>query len=70
MSRARFPFVLLAALIIMGLVIVGGFATYRIGWSEGYRIGQLATGVAETYRWVLDRLADEKDAPRGYKTSA
>ena len=47
MSRARFPLVLLAALIIMGLVILGGFATYRIGWSEGYRMGQLATGVAE-----------------------
>jgi hypothetical protein len=47
MSRARFPLVLLAALIIMGLVILGGFAIYRIGWSEGYRMGQLATGAGE-----------------------
>ena len=38
-----------------------------LGWRPGI---SLATGVAETYRWVLDRLADEKDAPRGYKTSA
>ena len=44
MSKTRFLVVPLAALIIIGLLIVGGFAIHRIGWSEGYRMGQLAAG--------------------------
>jgi hypothetical protein len=49
MSRRWFPFLLsaLAALIVVGLVIVGGFAIHRISWSQGYRTGQLAAGGEE-----------------------
>ena len=37
----------LAALIVVGLVIGGGFAIHRISWSQGYRMGQLAAGGEE-----------------------
>jgi hypothetical protein len=49
MSRRWFPFLLraLAALIVVGLVIGGGFAIHRISWSQGYRMGQLAAGGEE-----------------------
>jgi hypothetical protein len=42
MSKIRFLVVPLAALIVIGLLILGGFAIHRIGWTEGYRMGQLA----------------------------
>ena len=44
MSRTRFLVVPLVGLIIVGLLILGGFAIHRIGWAEGYRMGQLAPG--------------------------
>jgi len=47
MSKTRFLVVPLAALIIIGLLILGGLAIHRIGWSEGYRMGQLAAGDKE-----------------------
>jgi hypothetical protein len=49
MSRRWFPFLLraLAALIVVGLVIGGGFAIHRISWSQGYRMGQLVAGGEE-----------------------
>jgi len=49
MSRKWLPFLLraLAALIVVGLVIGGGFAIHRISWSQGYRMGQLAAGGEE-----------------------
>jgi hypothetical protein len=34
-------------LILIGLLILGGFAIYRIGWSEGYRVGLLTDGGVE-----------------------
>ena len=34
----------LAALIIIGLLILGGLAIHRVGWSQGYKVGQLAAG--------------------------
>ena len=37
----------LAALIIIGLLILGGLAIHRIGWSQGYKLGQLAVGSEE-----------------------
>ncbi len=42
MSRTRFLLIPLAAVIILGLLIVGSWAIHRIGWSEGYAVGQLA----------------------------
>ena len=47
MSKTRFLVVSLAALIIIGLVILGGLAIHRIGWSQGYEVGQLAAGIEE-----------------------
>jgi len=47
MSKTRFLVVSLAALIIIGLLILGGLAIHRIGWSQGYKVGQLAAGVEE-----------------------
>lgn len=47
MSKIRFLVVLLAALIVIGLVILGGLAIHRIGWSQGYKVGQLAAGSEE-----------------------
>ena len=48
MSQTRFPFALLAILIIIGLLMLGGFAIYRISWLEGYKTGQLvAAGIAD-----------------------
>jgi hypothetical protein len=49
MSRRWFRFLLsaLAALVVVGLVIGGGFAIHRISWSQGYRMGQLAAGGEE-----------------------
>ena len=44
MLKKRFWVVPLAALIIVGLLILGGFAIQRISWSQGYRMGQLAAG--------------------------
>jgi hypothetical protein len=44
MSKIRFLVVPLATLILIGLLILGGFAIHRIGWTEGYRMGQLAVG--------------------------
>jgi hypothetical protein len=49
MSKRWLPFLLraLAALIVVGVVIGGGFAIHRISWSQGYRTGQLAAGGEE-----------------------
>ena len=47
MSKTRFLVVSLAALIIIGLVILGGLAIHRIGWSQGYKVGQLAADIEE-----------------------
>jgi hypothetical protein len=48
MSRTQFPLAPLAILLIIGVLVVGGFAFYRISWLEGYRTGQLvAAGVAD-----------------------
>ena len=44
MSKTRFLIVPLAALIIVCLLILGGFAIHQISWSQGYRMGQLAAG--------------------------
>jgi hypothetical protein len=43
MSKTRFLLAPLAFLIIIALLIAGGWAIHRIGWSEGYWMGQLAT---------------------------
>jgi hypothetical protein len=42
MSQTRFPWIPLAILILIGLLMLGGFAIYRISWLEGYQMGQLA----------------------------
>lgn len=47
MSKNWFLVKALAALIIIGLLILGGLAIHRIGWSQGYRVGQLAAGSEE-----------------------
>jgi len=47
MSKTRFLVVSLAALILIGLLILGGLAIHRIGWSQGYKVGQLAAGIEE-----------------------
>ena len=35
----------LAALVMVVAVVLGGYAVYRVSWSQGYQVGQLATGV-------------------------
>ena len=47
MSKTRFLVVSLAALIIIGLLILGGLAIHSVGWSQGYKVGQLAAGSEE-----------------------
>lgn len=47
MSRTRFLVAPLLAVIIVGLLVVGGWAIHRIGWSEGYAVGQLTDGGGE-----------------------
>lgn len=48
MSRTQFPLAPLAILLIIGLLVAGGFGFYRISWLEGYRTGQMvAVGVAD-----------------------
>jgi hypothetical protein len=42
MHRTRFVAIPVVTLIIVGLLIVGGWAVHRIGWSQGYAMGQLA----------------------------
>jgi hypothetical protein len=42
MSKNGFLWRGLAALILVGLLIVGGLATHYVGWSQGYAAGQLA----------------------------
>jgi hypothetical protein len=44
MSKNWFLLKALAALIIIGLLILGGLAIHRFGWSQGYKVGQLAAG--------------------------
>lgn len=43
MSKARFVAIPLTILVIMALLAVGGWAVHRIGWTQGYASGQLAT---------------------------
>ncbi len=47
MSKTWFVVRALAALIVIGLLIIGGFVIHRIGWSQGYVAGQLAAGSEE-----------------------
>ncbi len=47
MYRKRFWAVPLAALLIIALVVIGGFAIHRAAWSQGYTMGRLAAGVEE-----------------------
>jgi hypothetical protein len=47
MSQTRFPYAPLAILIIVGMLILGGFAIYRISWLDGYKTGQLVAHGAE-----------------------
>jgi hypothetical protein len=45
MSRTRFLLVPLILVILIGLLIGGGWAVHRLGWSEGYMAGmRAATG--------------------------
>ncbi len=41
MSRKWFWVRALVMLVVVGLLVVGGFAVYRTGWSQGYAAGQL-----------------------------
>jgi len=41
MSRKWFWVRALVTLVVVGLLVVGGFAAYRAGWSQGYAAGQL-----------------------------
>ena len=47
MSQSRFPLFPLAVLIIIGLLIMGGFAIHRISWLDGYKTGQLVARGAD-----------------------
>lgn len=47
MFKARFLVAPLVVLIIFGLIVLGGLAVYRVGWSEGYRMAQLVVGGEE-----------------------
>jgi len=42
MSKLWFLVRTVVALVVVGLLIVGGLALYRTGWSQGYVAGQLA----------------------------
>jgi hypothetical protein len=44
MFNRRFFVAPLIGLIIIGLLILGGYALYNTGWSQGYTLGQLAAG--------------------------
>jgi hypothetical protein len=44
MYRTPFVFAPLALLIVAGLLIGGGLVIHHIGWTEGYRVAQLADG--------------------------
>jgi len=47
MSKTWFVWRALVALIIIGLLVGGGWAIYRTGWSQGHMTGQLAAAVEE-----------------------
>jgi len=47
MSKKWILWRVLATLLLVGLVIAGGVATYRAGWSQGYGIGQAAVAGEE-----------------------
>lgn len=40
------------ALMLLGLVIGGGFAVYRLGWAQGYEAGGSGEEVTETAPWM------------------
>ena len=42
MSHKRFPMVALIALMVIGLLVVGGSAIQRSAWSQGYMMGRLS----------------------------
>ena len=44
MYRTPFVFAPLVLLIVAGLLLGGGLVIHHIGWSEGYRVAQLADG--------------------------
>ena len=47
MSKRGFLWRTLAMLVLVGLVIAGGFAVHYLAWSRGYAAGQLAEGGEE-----------------------
>jgi hypothetical protein len=47
MSKSRVPLFPLAIVIIIGLLIMGSFAVYRISWLDGYKTGQLVAHGAD-----------------------
>jgi hypothetical protein len=58
MSKARFLFVPVVALVVIGLLIMGGWAIHRMGWSEGYAFAQQAAGSeAATVPYALSGLS-------------
>ena len=44
MSRKWFWVVPLTALLVIALLVLGGWAIHRAGWTQGYSMGQLAAG--------------------------
>ena len=47
MSKTRSFWGPLVALIILGSLILGAFVFHRIGWTEGYRMGQLTASAGD-----------------------
>lgn len=40
MSKVRSGAIIVAVLLTIGLLVLGGLAIHRVGWTQGYRIGQ------------------------------
>ena len=64
----------LAALILVALLVIGGIAIHRIGWSQGYIVGQLAArgdqGMAVPYGFGPMGILLALDPPAGGLTAA
>ena len=47
-KRSWFVVRALVTLVVVGLLIAGGFVIHRLGWSQGYRMGELTAGGEES----------------------
>jgi hypothetical protein len=71
--KLRWPWVVarvVAGLILIGLIVGGGFAVYRMGWSHGYIASEGAEGAIEPALPHRGPMGPWRHGPMGYHFGA